>query len=535
MINKFKSLFAIIICCTLLLVPIKQINAIEQSATMTGNSVQIPNGLDNILNIYFDSRQSTNPQTISESLYEIVIYEMIEDEINRAEKLSDSNINSITNEYTILNCSWGDYIGEISVSESVTYHKTFPVSRIVLHDICFAIEDDGTMCIVSDSYSEDYISFKSVSYIPLSARLSAQSINISSSSIQSNSDSAVNTHTNIGDQAYDLVEVARTQLGYIEKASNSQLEYKTANAGTANYTQYGLWYGYGNVTYVNNSWCAIFVSWCANQAEISRSIIEKERKVKSMYENFDELGLLHLSHARGGTYVPKYGDIVFFRSNGSDYQHVAIVTGVSYSEGEQIVNYIEGNSAQHNVRESQKNLSSTEISAFASPAYSTQENEHNYVSASHNVSTVHTCSYCQKEAVGILECTHSDTFTQSCNLCDYSRTGIWIHLNDDNTGHVCSVCDEYANGSWHGDHTGDPGHICTLCGYESQTLIADPVYDHDHMQHWDTCHICNDTWNYVSHSWEQVLGGYACIECDRFEAYGLYSIADYYDDHYDIK
>ena len=38
-----------------------------------------------------------------------------------------------------------------------------------------------------------------------------------------------NTHVNTGDQATDLVEVARTQVGYHE--------------GTNNYTKYNVWFG----------------------------------------------------------------------------------------------------------------------------------------------------------------------------------------------------------------------------------------------------------------------------------------------------
>nr|DAQ25817.1 MAG TPA: hypothetical protein [Caudoviricetes sp.] len=59
----------------------------------------------------------------------------------------------------------------------------------------------------------------------------------------------------------ELIEVARKEIGYLEKASNAKLEEKTANAGMSNYTKYGEWYG-GN----GNYWCQQFVSWCAYQA-----------------------------------------------------------------------------------------------------------------------------------------------------------------------------------------------------------------------------------------------------------------------------
>lgn len=59
----------------------------------------------------------------------------------------------------------------------------------------------------------------------------------------------------------ELIEVARQEIGYLEKASNSMLDEKTANAGMSNYTKYGDWYG-GN----GNYWCQQFVSWCAYMA-----------------------------------------------------------------------------------------------------------------------------------------------------------------------------------------------------------------------------------------------------------------------------
>ena len=59
----------------------------------------------------------------------------------------------------------------------------------------------------------------------------------------------------------ELIEVARQEIGYLEKASNSKLDEKTANAGERNFTKYGEWYG-GN----GNYWCQQFVSWCAYKA-----------------------------------------------------------------------------------------------------------------------------------------------------------------------------------------------------------------------------------------------------------------------------
>lgn len=62
-----------------------------------------------------------------------------------------------------------------------------------------------------------------------------------------------------------LIATARGELGYLEKASNSQLDSKTANAGHANYTKYardldnwGVYHAKKN----GYAWCDMYVDWC---------------------------------------------------------------------------------------------------------------------------------------------------------------------------------------------------------------------------------------------------------------------------------
>lgn len=60
--------------------------------------------------------------------------------------------------------------------------------------------------------------------------------------------------------AQELLEVARGEIGYEEKASPNELEDKHANRGSKNYTKYGQWYNNGKA--LSEFWCAEFVSWC---------------------------------------------------------------------------------------------------------------------------------------------------------------------------------------------------------------------------------------------------------------------------------
>ena len=64
-----------------------------------------------------------------------------------------------------------------------------------------------------------------------------------------------------------VIAVAAAQIGYKEKASNSSLDDKTANAGSANFTKYANeidtrypnWYNGRKNGY---AWCDVFVDWC---------------------------------------------------------------------------------------------------------------------------------------------------------------------------------------------------------------------------------------------------------------------------------
>ena len=62
-----------------------------------------------------------------------------------------------------------------------------------------------------------------------------------------------------------VLNVALAEVGYLEKASRSQLDDKTANAGSANITKYAR--DLAEISYFNGNkqgvaWCATFVCWC---------------------------------------------------------------------------------------------------------------------------------------------------------------------------------------------------------------------------------------------------------------------------------
>lgn len=127
-----------------------------------------------------------------------------------------------------------------------------------------------------------------------------------------------------------LIKIAEAEIGYLEKKSNSQLDSKTANAGSANYTKY-----WRDVypSYQAQPWCAAFVSWCFEKAfglETAKKLLKHWP-----YTYCPTLGDLFTKNAN-----PKVGDIVIFWRNG-EFAHTGIVTAVSGDKFETI----EGNTS----------------------------------------------------------------------------------------------------------------------------------------------------------------------------------------------
>ena len=168
-----------------------------------------------------------------------------------------------------------------------------------------------------------------------------------------------NTHINTGDQAEDIVGVALTQAGY-------------TNDGTG--TKYGAWYSKGAE---NVAWCAMFVSWCANQAEIPTSIIPKHSTCDTGMNWFKKKGLWQDSSFYGGSYTPQRGDIVYFSKDHipTHSSHVGVVTGTSGK----YLQVIEGNTTSdyktykviHRTKSNNRLLADAYILGYGTPAYET--------------------------------------------------------------------------------------------------------------------------------------------------------------------
>ena len=124
-----------------------------------------------------------------------------------------------------------------------------------------------------------------------------------------------------------VIDVAKGELGYLEKRSNSQLDSKTANAGYNNYVKYWSVKPEWNGAY----WCAAFVCWVFTEA------LGKKR-AKELLKHYPYVYCPTLAGLFTRYSNPKVGDIVIFWKNG-EFAHTGIVIAV---DGDKFTT-IEGN------------------------------------------------------------------------------------------------------------------------------------------------------------------------------------------------
>ena len=123
-----------------------------------------------------------------------------------------------------------------------------------------------------------------------------------------------------------MVDIALSQVGTREKN-------KDGSYGSGNYTDYGAWYGMDG-----QPWCAMFVSWAADQAGILNTSVPKHASTAKGVSAYKEKGL----YAPQNTdYIPKEGDAIYFSSSAGRIKHVGIV--IAYDPASNKVYTVEGN------------------------------------------------------------------------------------------------------------------------------------------------------------------------------------------------
>ena len=164
-----------------------------------------------------------------------------------------------------------------------------------------------------------------------------------------------------GDEAFDTVAVAMTQVGYHEGNSTADFDGKN-KSGTRNFTEYNRILGKIDGSY-SYAWCAAFVSWCLIEADAADAAGGLFASCSLWLEALRAEGR-YSSRASG--YRPKEGDLIFFRSSGAGRasDHVGLVR---YVDGGRVYT-VEGNSSDK-VSLNSYALSSTYIVGYGKPDY----------------------------------------------------------------------------------------------------------------------------------------------------------------------
>lgn len=176
-----------------------------------------------------------------------------------------------------------------------------------------------------------------------------------------------------------LLAVARAEIGYLEKASNSQLEDKTANAGSNNYTKYardldklGVYNGKKN----GFAWCDIFVDWCFIKAfGVENGMAMTCQPMGGYGAGCTNSANYYKQQGRFLYANPQPGDQIFFSENGGKTMcHTGLVEKVANGQ----VYTIEGNTSSSPgvvanggmVRSKSYRLNYAKIDGYGRPDYS---------------------------------------------------------------------------------------------------------------------------------------------------------------------
>lgn len=185
--------------------------------------------------------------------------------------------------------------------------------------------------------------------------------------------------------AYDkqrVIDIALAEVGYLEKATLEQLDDKTANAGSNNYTKYAR--DLAAVSYFNGrkqgaAWCAVFVAWCFYKAYGQSAALKMLCQPTS-----DNCGAgckyardYFMDKGRLAKAEPQPGDVIFFYSSDkSSIQH----TGLVYKVDDSRVYTVEGNTSSSagvvanggSVAKKSYPLTYARLAGYGRPGYGTQ-------------------------------------------------------------------------------------------------------------------------------------------------------------------
>lgn len=173
-----------------------------------------------------------------------------------------------------------------------------------------------------------------------------------------------------GDQRYDVISIALSQVGYHTGDSDDEMHGKNIR-GWDGFVEYNRIYGkvdnnQGNGVSYGYYWCTCFVSWCMRQAGVPTSMVPTKCACRHILSHLDGKGLY--AKATSG-YIPKCGDLIFFRNaDSTNVTHIGFVLGVKDNK----VYTVEGNANDH-VTTRSHTLNDSYIQGYGKVKYDTIE------------------------------------------------------------------------------------------------------------------------------------------------------------------
>ena len=144
--------------------------------------------------------------------------------------------------------------------------------------------------------------------------------------------------------ASKLIAIAEAEVGYLEKKSNADLDSKTGNAGSKNYTKYARdlhQAGYYQANKNGYEWCEVFNDWChwiasGKDAKLAQEVIFQT----GVYGAGCTWSAKCYRDAGRFYSTPKVGDQIYFGTKGNETH-----TGIVYKVDSSKVYTIEGNTS----------------------------------------------------------------------------------------------------------------------------------------------------------------------------------------------
>ena len=172
----------------------------------------------------------------------------------------------------------------------------------------------------------------------------------------------------------EVLDLARSEIGYHEKESNSQLDDPSANSGGANWTKYAAYID-ANPEFYNGkkngyAWCDVFVDYLFVKCfgfETGRNMLCQPKYSAGagcLYsaEYYKQAGRWHKN-------APQPGDQIFFSYSPGEYSHTGIVEEVVGDT----VTTIEGNTSD-SVGRRTYNIGNQSIAGYGTPNWKLVEN-----------------------------------------------------------------------------------------------------------------------------------------------------------------